>query len=38
MNATAQAFAIGILGGIIIFFVLAYFGWIDKFIRWVDKH
>ena len=37
MNATAQAFAIGTIGGIILFFVMARLGLIDKFLYWIEK-
>lgn len=37
MNGMAQAFAIGIIGGISLFFVLAYYGVIDKLLHWIDK-
>ncbi len=37
MNGTAQAFAIGTLLGIALFFVMAYFGLIDKLLGWFEK-
>ncbi|ADE12105.1 hypothetical protein [Sideroxydans lithotrophicus] len=37
MNATAQAFGIGIILGIIVFFILAKFGVIDKLLVSMDK-
>jgi hypothetical protein len=37
MNATAQAFGIGIILGIIAFFILAKFGVIDKMLASMDK-
>lgn len=37
MNAMAQAFGIGTLLGIVLFFVLARYGLIDKLIDSLDK-
>lgn len=37
MNPIAQAFGIGILIGIVLFFILARLGLIDKFLISVDK-
>jgi len=37
MNATAQAFGIGTLIGIVLFFILARLGMIDKFLWWLEK-
>jgi hypothetical protein len=37
MNSTAEAFAIGIIIGIIMFIVLAHIGWIDKLIESIDR-
>jgi hypothetical protein len=37
MNGLAQAFGIGTIGGIILFFVLARMGLIDKFLMWIEK-
>jgi hypothetical protein len=37
MTGLAQALGAGVIVGIILFFILAYFGWIDKLIRWIDK-
>lgn len=37
MNATAQAFGIGTLLGIALFFVLARFGVIDRLLHWLDR-
>jgi ABC-type nitrate/sulfonate/bicarbonate transport system permease component len=37
MNSTALGFGIGIIIGIILFFVLVSIGWIDKLVEWIDK-
>lgn len=37
MHGLAIAFGIGIVAGIALFFVFAYFGYIDKLLNWVDK-
>jgi predicted RND superfamily exporter protein len=37
MNPIAQAFGIGIIIGIILFFILARIGLIDKFLKSIDK-
>jgi hypothetical protein len=37
MSALPQAFGIGTLVGIVLFFVLAKFGYIDKLINWIEK-
>jgi hypothetical protein len=37
MNPIAEAFGIGIIIGIVLFFVSVYFGWIDKLINAIDK-
>jgi predicted RND superfamily exporter protein len=37
MSVIAQSFGIGIMLGIILFFVCAYFGWIDKLLISVDR-
>lgn len=37
MNGMAQLFGIGTLFGIVLFFALAHFGLIDKFIWWIEK-
>jgi len=37
MNGMAQAFGIGTIIGISLFFVLAYYGLIDKLILWIEK-
>ena len=37
MNPIAQAFGIGIIIGIILFFVCIRFGWIDKFFAAIEK-
>ncbi len=37
MNLIAQAFGIGIIIGIILFFVFVRLGWIDKLIESIEK-
>ena len=37
MGYLAKIFGIGMLLGIALFFALAYFGWVDKFIARMDK-
>ena len=37
MNPIAEAFGIGTIIGIILFFVMVRLGWIDKLIRSIDK-
>ncbi len=37
MNGLAQSFGIGTLIGIMLFFVLAKFGYIDKLLHWIEK-
>jgi hypothetical protein len=37
MSALPQAFGIGTIAGIVLFFVLAKFGYIDKLIHWIDR-
>jgi hypothetical protein len=37
MNPVAEAFAIGTIIGIVLFFVFVYIGWIDKLIKSIDK-
>jgi hypothetical protein len=37
MNGMAQAFGIGTMIGIGLFFVLAYYGLIDKLLYWIEK-
>jgi len=37
MSYLAKVFGIGMLLGAALFFVLAYLGWIDRFISWLDK-
>ncbi len=37
MNPIAEAFAIGTIIGIILFFVFVHLGWIDRFIESIDK-
>jgi hypothetical protein len=37
MNGLPQAFGIGTLAGIILFFVLAKLGYIDRFLNWIER-
>jgi hypothetical protein len=37
MNPVAEAFAIGTIICILLFFVFVYIGWIDKLIKSIDK-
>jgi hypothetical protein len=37
MNSTALGFGVGIIIGLILFFVLLSIGWIDKLIEWIDE-
>ncbi len=37
MSATAQAFGIGMVLGIVLFFVMVWLGWIDKFLHSIEK-
>jgi hypothetical protein len=37
MNPIAEAFGIGTILGIVLFFVFLQLGWIDKFINSIDK-
>ena len=37
MNTIAEAFGIGSIIGIVLFFVFLYLGWIDKLIKSIDR-
>jgi len=37
MNTIAEAFGIGAIIGIILFFLFVYLGWIDKLIQSIEK-
>ena len=37
MSSTPMAFGIGLVIGIVLFFVLVSVGWIDKLVAWIDN-
>ena len=37
MSATAQAFGIGMILGIVMFFVMVWLGWIDKLLHSIER-
>jgi hypothetical protein len=37
MSANALGFGLGLIIGIILFFVLVAIGWIDKLVEWIDN-